>query len=80
MCPVDGGKATHLMVDFAALAVSRDVQRRTGLSICNVCRQLRPLRSAAIAIDGATQTFPPAIPADQHAILYAIASGHEPAH
>jgi len=70
----------HLTVVFAALAVSREVQRRTGLSIRNVCRQLRPLRSATIAINGATKTFPPAIPAEQQAILDAIASGHEPAH
>ena len=70
----------HLTVVFAALAVSREVQRRTGLSIRNVCRQLRPLRSATIAINGATQTFPPAIRADQHAILDAIASRHELAH
>ncbi|MCH9736870.1 MAG: hypothetical protein K0U78_20340 [Actinomycetia bacterium] len=34
----------------------------TGLSIAKVVKQLRPLRSAAININGATQTFPPAIP------------------
>ena len=57
---------------FAALAVSREVQARTGLTIRNVVRQLRPLRSATIAINGAEQTFPPAIPADKQAILDAI--------
>ena len=36
---------------------------RTGLSISKVVKQLRPLRSATININGATQTFPPAIPA-----------------
>ncbi len=70
----------HLTVVFAALAVSRQIQRRTGLSTRNICRQLRPLQSATIAINGATQTFPPAIPADQQAVLDAIASGHELAH
>lgn len=62
----------HLTVVFAALAVAREVQRRTGLSIRNVCRQLRPLRSATIAINGANQIFPPAIPAGQQAVLDAI--------
>ena len=51
----------HLTIVFTALAVSREVQNRTGLSIRNVIRQLRPLRSATIAINGAIQTFPPAL-------------------
>jgi hypothetical protein len=62
----------HLTIVFTALAVSREVQRRTGLAIRNVIRQLRPLRSATIAINGAEQTFPPAIPADKQAILDAL--------
>jgi transposase len=59
----------HLTIVFAALAVAREVQNRTGLSIRQVVRQLRPLRSATIAINGTSQTFPPAIPTDQQAIL-----------
>lgn len=48
----------HLTIVFTALAVSREVQNRTGLAIRNIVRQLRPLRSATIAINGAEQTFP----------------------
>ena len=62
----------HLTIVFSALAVSREVQNRTGLTIRRVCRELRPLRSATIAINGAVQTFPPAIPPDRQAILDAI--------
>src|SRR5690625_7989340 len=62
----------HLTIVFTALALSREVQRRSGLAIRNVIRQLRPLRSATIAINGATQTFPPAIPAQQQTVLDAI--------
>ncbi len=51
----------HLTIVFTALAVARTAQNRTGLAIRNVIRQLRPLRSATIAINGAVQTFPPAI-------------------
>ena len=57
----------HLTVVFTALAVSREFQNRTGLAIRNVVRQLRPLRSATVAINGAEQTFPPAVPADKQA-------------
>src|SRR6516165_11522056 len=59
----------HLTIVFTALAVARAAQDRTGLSIRNVIRQLRPLRSATIAINGAVQTFPPAIGPEQQKIL-----------
>lgn len=62
----------HLTIVFTALALSREIQNRTGLAIRNVVRQLRPLRSATVAINASTQTFPPQIPADQQAILEAI--------
>ncbi|WP_375141104.1 transposase [Arthrobacter sp. PAMC25284] len=64
----------HLTIVFTALALSRTVQNRTGLAIANVVKQLRPLRSATIAINGTTQTFAPDIAADQQAILDAIQS------
>jgi hypothetical protein len=71
----------HLTIVFTALAVTREVQARTGLAIRNVIRQLRPLRSATIAINGNTQTFPPAVDPDRQAILDAITNDrpHQPA-
>jgi hypothetical protein len=57
---------------FTALAVAREAQNRTVLAIRNLVRQLRPLRSATIAINGATQTFPPEISPDQQAIRTAL--------
>ncbi|MFK4297075.1 hypothetical protein ABH924_002221 [Arthrobacter sp. GAS37] len=62
----------HLTIVFSALAVSRTVQNRTGLAVANVIKQLRPLRSATIAINSTTQTFAPDIPAEQQTILEAI--------
>lgn len=62
----------HLTIVFTALAVSREVQRRSGLAIRNVTRQLRRLRSATIAANGAEQTIPPAIPTEQRALLDAL--------
>ncbi|WP_405055942.1 IS1634 family transposase [Kribbella sp. NBC_01505] len=59
----------HLTIVFTALAVSREIQNRTGLAIRNVIRQLRPLRSATIAINATEQTIPPAIPTDKQTIL-----------
>ncbi len=62
----------HLTIVFTALAVSREAQNRTGLAIRNLVRQLRPLRSATIAINGTQQTFPPAITTHQRKILDAL--------
>lgn len=59
----------HLTLVFTALAVARTAQDRTGLAIRNIIRQLRPLRSATIAINDAVQTFPPAIDPDRQALL-----------
>jgi transposase len=59
----------HLTIVFTALAVSHCIQQRTELSIAKVVKQLRPLRSATIVINGTSQTFPPQIPDAQAAIL-----------
>lgn len=69
----------HLTIVFTALAVARTVQNRTGLAVRNVIRQLRPLRSATIAINGTTATLPPQIDPDRQAIIDALASS-DPRH
>jgi hypothetical protein len=70
----------HLTIVFTALAVARETQERTGLAIRNVIRQLRPLRSATIAINGAVQAFPPAISPDQQKILDDLRNGPDLRH
>ena len=62
----------HLTIVFTALAVAREAQNRTGLAIRNLVRQLRTLRSATIAINGAVQTIQPAISPEQQALLDAL--------
>jgi len=71
----------HLTIVFTALAVAPRTQTRSGLAIRNLVRKLRPLRSATITINGAVQTFPPAISPEQQAILDALAGSsarHQP--
>jgi hypothetical protein len=65
----------HLTIVFTTLAVARRVQALTGLAIGNVVKQLRPLRSATITINGTSQTFPPDIPAAQAEIPASIRGG-----
>jgi transposase len=59
----------HLTIVFTTLAVAHAIQDKTGLAIANVVKQLRPLRSATISINGTSQTFPPEIPSPQAEIL-----------
>jgi len=59
----------HLTIVFTALAVSREIQTRTGLSIRKVLQELRPLRSATITINGALHDFPPEINPDAAQLL-----------
>lgn len=62
----------HLTIVFAALALSRAVQDRTGISIRRFLRTLRPLRSATIEINGVVNTYPPAIEPHTQALLTAL--------
>jgi hypothetical protein len=63
----------HLTIVFTALAVAHNIQERSGLAIAKVIKSPRPLRSATIAINGTTATFPPEIPAPQQQILASLA-------
>jgi transposase len=65
----------HLTVVFAALAVSREAQARTGLSIKKILQTLRPLRSATISLGHQQVTAPPHIPDDPQRILDDLARG-----
>jgi Transposase DDE domain len=62
----------HLTIVFTALAISRTVQHRTGLSLRRVLRTLKPLRSAVIELNGTIQTIPPALKAEETTILNAL--------
>jgi len=67
----------HLTVVFAALAVSREAQARTGVSIKKIVQTLRPLRTATISLGPQQLTAPPRIPESAQVILNGLAqSGH----
>lgn len=65
----------HLTVVFAALAVSREAQARTGVSIKKIVQTLRPLRTATISLGNRQITAPPRIPGHAQAILDDLAEG-----
>jgi hypothetical protein len=53
----------HLTIVFAALAMSRYIQERTGLSIKRFVQKLRPIVDGIICVDGEYHDIPAAIPA-----------------
>jgi len=61
---------------FAALAVSREAQARTGLSINKIVKTLRPLRTATITLSGRQIQVPPRIPDEARRLLDALNGGH----
>lgn len=66
----------HLTIVFTGLAVSRRLEKLTGLSIKRIVNILRPIRSGTIVINGIEYPAEPEIPKDIHTLLQKLESGH----
>ena len=66
----------HLTIVFAALAVGRTMQHRTGVSLRKILRELRPLRSAKIELGGTIHEFAPEIGPDHATLLENLQARH----
>jgi hypothetical protein len=66
----------HLTVVFAALAVSRDLQQRCGVTVKKLVQTLRVARSATIKINGQLMTLAPELTSQARAILDRLETGH----
>ena len=66
----------HLTVVFAALAISRDLQSRTGVTIKKLVQTLRTARSATIEINGQHLTLEPKINEPVRTLLDRLDPGH----
>ena len=65
----------HLTIVFAALAISRHLQHRSGVSIKKLGNTLRTVRSATIQVIGQRLTLHPELPPTARELLTAL--GHE---
>jgi transposase len=65
----------HLTVVFTALAVSREAQARTGVSINKIVKTL-PLRTATITLADQQIHVPPRVPDDAQHLLDDLRGGH----
>jgi hypothetical protein len=66
----------HLTVVFAGLAISRRIEKATGVSIKRFVKTLRPIRSGTIVINRTEYSAEPEIPKDIHTLLQKLQSGH----
>lgn len=66
----------HLTIVLAALAVSKNIESRTGISIKQFVRLLRPLRSAIVTFNGKNVLAEPEVPEAAKIALNQLSSGH----
>jgi len=69
---VRGSIEAHLTVVFVALAISRHIQAKTGLSIRKFKHILEPLRTGVLSVNGTQQRFRPQLDEAARAILRAL--------
>ncbi len=66
----------HLTIVFAALAISRVIERTTGLSIKQFVKTLRPIRSGVVTINGTEYLAEAEVPPAVAAVLHKLQAGH----
>jgi hypothetical protein len=66
----------HLTIVLAALAISRNIERLTGISIKQFVKILRPIRSGIVTINGNEIIAEPDVPEGVTAFLKKLSPGH----
>jgi len=66
----------HLTIVLAALAVARTIERKTGVSIRQFVKLIRPIRSATLQIHGHEYHAEPEIPESVANLIQKIRTGH----
>jgi len=66
----------HLTIVLGALAISRNIEAQTGISIKQFVKLLRPIRTGVININGNEMIAEPEVPASVRLILDKLSPGH----
>jgi transposase len=66
----------HLTIVFAALAISKNIERQIGISIKQFVKLVRPVRSGIVTFNGKDLYAEPIIPTAVSSILDLLSSGH----
>lgn len=66
----------HLTIVFAALAISKNIEHQTGISIKHFIKLLRPIRSGIVTFNGKEFLAEPEVPDEAKQVLMNLVSGH----
>jgi hypothetical protein len=66
----------HLTIVLAALAISRNIEYQTGISIKQFVKLMRPIRSGIFTFNGKEFLAEPEVPEDAKSVLKKLFSGH----
>ena len=66
----------HLTIVFATLAISKNIERKTGISIKQFVKLLRPIRSSTVIFKGKEILAKPIIPEPVSVVLKRLFRGH----
>ncbi len=66
----------HLTIVFAALAISKIIERKTGISIKQFIKMLRPIRSSIVIFNGNEILAEPIVPEPVSEVLKRLSLGH----
>lgn len=66
----------HLTIVLAALAIGQTIEHHTGMSIKRFVKQVRPIRSGIVTINGKEYPAEAEIPKDIHNLLRKLKLGH----
>lgn len=66
----------HLTIVLTAMAISRNIEQQTGISIKQFVKLLRPIRSGIVTINGRELLAEPEVPEPVKTVLIKLGSGH----
>jgi len=66
----------HLTIVLTALAISRNIERKTGISIKQFVKMLRPIRSGIVTFNGKELLAEAEVPVTTLVVLDRLSSGH----
>jgi transposase len=66
----------HLTIVLAALAISRNIEYQTGISIKQFVKLMRPIRSGIVTFNGKEFLAEPEVPEEAKSVLNKLFSGH----
>jgi transposase len=67
---------SHLTIVLAALAISRSIERKTGISIKQFIKMLRPIRSGIVTFNGKELLAEAEVPETASVVLNRLSLGH----